>query len=108
MEEQIENIIIEIPVIAKRGRGRPFKIKVPVDDAIPVETKVRKPRGPKPTPTGSVLDPDYFNRYYHVHLSQLTRCDKCGSCVTKQQIKKHQKSARCVKIALVPFVDKIL
>ena len=29
MEEQIENIIIEIPVIAKRGRGRPFKIKLP-------------------------------------------------------------------------------
>ena len=41
--EQDLNIIIEIPVIAKRGRGRPFKIKVPVDDAIPVEIKVRKP-----------------------------------------------------------------
>ena len=27
MEQQIENIIIEIPAIAKRGRGRPFKIK---------------------------------------------------------------------------------
>ena len=101
----MNNINLELPVIAKRGRGRPFKIKVPVVDVIPKE---RKPRGPKPTPTGSVLDPDYFNRYYHVHLSQLTRCDKCGSCVTKQQIKKHQKSARCVKIALVPFIDKIL
>ena len=108
MEEQIENIIIEIPVIAKRGRGRPFKIKVPVDDAIPVEIKPRKPRGPKPSPTGSVLDPEYFNRYYHAHLSQLVRCVKCGSCVTKQQIKKHQDSARCINIALVPFVDKIL
>ena len=105
MEAQIENINLELPVIAKRGRGRPFKIKVPVVDVIPKE---KKPRGPKPTPTGSVLDPDYFNRYYHAHLFQLTRCDKCGSCVTKQQIKKHQKSARCVKIALVPFIDKIL
>ena len=104
MEQDLNNINLEIPVIAKRGRGRPFKIKVPVDDAIPKE---RKPRGPKPTPTGSVLDPDYFNRYYHVHLSQLTRCDKCGSCVTKQQIKNHQKSARCVKIALVPFVENL-
>ena len=108
MEQQIENIIIEIPVIAKRGRGRPFKIKVPVDDAIPVEIKPRKPRGPKPSPPGSVLDPEYFNRYYHAHLSQLVRCVKCGSCVTKQQIKKHQDSARCINIALVPFVDKIL
>ena len=104
MEQQIENINLEFPVIVKRGRGRPFKIKVPVVDVIPKE---RKPRGPKPTPTGSVLDPDYFNRYYHVHLSQLTRCDKCGSCVTKQQIKNHQKSARCVKIALVPFVENL-
>ena len=106
--EELNNINLEIVIPCKRGRGRPFKIKVPVDDAIPVEIKVRKPRGPKPTPTRSVLDPDYFNRYYHVHLSQLTRCDKCGSCVTKQQIKKHQKSARCVKIALVPFINKIL
>ena len=68
MEQDLNNIIIEIPVIAKRGRGRPFKIKVPVVDVIPKE---KKPRGPKPTPTGSVLDPDYFNRYYHVHLSQI-------------------------------------
>ena len=106
--EQIENINIEIQIPVKRGRGRPAKPKAPIDDAIPVEIKVRKPRGPKPSPTGSVLDPEYFNRYYHAHLSQLVRCVKCGSCVTKQQIKKHQDSARCINIALVPFVDKIL
>ena len=64
--EELNNIIVEIQVIAKRGRGRPFKIKVPVDDAIPVQIKVRKHRGPKPSQTGSVLVPEYFNWYYRI------------------------------------------
>ena len=94
---------IEIPIPVKRGRGRPAKPKAPIDDAIPVEIKVRKPRGPKPTPDGSVLNPAYFIQYYHKHLAQRIRCDKCGSCVTKQKIKKHQNTAWCINTHLIPF-----
>ena len=46
MEAQIENINIVIPVIEKKRRGRPIKIKVPVVDALPV---VKKPKGRPPT-----------------------------------------------------------
>ena len=60
MEQELNNIIIEIPVIAKRGRGRPAKPKAQIDDAIPV---VRKPRGCKPKPEGPVLNPAYFLQY---------------------------------------------
>ena len=104
MEQQIENIIIEIPAIAKRGRGRPAKPKAQIDDAIPV---VRKARGCKPTPEGPVLNKSYFIQYYHKHLAQRIRCDKCGSCVTKQKIKKHQDTARCINTALIPFVENL-
>ena len=107
MEQNEININIEIPVIAKRGRGRPAKPKAPVDDAIPVEIKVRKPRGCKPKPEGPVLNKSYFIQYYHKHLAQRIRCDKCGSCVTKQKIKKHQDTTRCINTALIPFVENL-
>ena len=43
-----ENINIEIPVIAKRGRGRPFKIIVPVVDVIPKEKNLEDQSQPRP------------------------------------------------------------
>ena len=107
--EELNNIEIVIPV--KRGRRRPAKPKAPIapiDDAIPVEIKPRKPRGPKPTPDGPALNPAYFIQYYHKHLAQRIRCDKCGSCVTKQKIKKHQNTARCINTHLTPFVENLL
>ena len=104
MEQELNNINLEILIPVKRGRGRPAKPKAPIDDAIPV---VRKPRGCKPKPEGPVLNPAYFLQYYHKNLAQRIRCDKCGSCVTKQKIKKHQDTARCINTALIPFVENL-
>ena len=85
--EQKENINIVIPVIEKKRRGRPIKIKVPVVDALPV---VKKPKVRPPTAT---------------HLAKIVRCEICSSCISKQKLKKHQDSARCIRLSLVPFVD---
>ena len=104
MEAQIENINIVIPVIEKKRRGRPIKIKVPVVDALPV---VKKPKGRPPTAAGPVLNKEYFNEYYHTHLAKIVRCELCSSCISKHKLKKHQDSARCIRLSLVPFVDTL-
>ena len=102
--EDINNIHLVIPVIAKRGRGRPTKPKAPIDDALPV---VKKPKGRPPTAAGPVLNKEYFNEYYHTHLAKIVRCEICSSCISKQKLKKHQDSARCIRLSLVPFVDAL-
>ena len=96
MEKQID--IIEQP-IEKKKRGRKPKIKAQ-DDSI-IEKK--KP-GKTPTPNGSVLDVEYFKKYYHANLSYLVRCDKCNSCISFQKLKRHQKTERCKKLTLIPVI----
>ncbi len=60
MEKQID--IIEQP-IEKKKRGPKPKIKGP-------DVKIeKKKRGKIPTPNGSVLDVEYFKKYYHTNLS---------------------------------------
>ena len=98
MEEQID--IIEQP-IEKKKRGRKPKIKAP--DVI-IEKK--KP-GKTPTPNGSVLDVEYFIKYYHANLSYLVRCDKCNSCISFQKLKRHKKTERCKKLTLIPVIQII-
>jgi hypothetical protein len=94
MEKQID--IIEQP-IEKKKRGPKPKIKAPVI----IEKK--KP-GKTPTPNGSVLDVEYFKKYYHANLSYLVRCDKCNSCISFQKLKRHQKTERCKKLTLIPVI----
>jgi hypothetical protein len=94
MEKQID--IIEQP-IEKKKRGPKPKIKEPVI----IEKK--KP-GKIPTPNGSVLDVEYFKKYYHTNLSYLVRCDKCNSCISFQKLKRHQKTERCKKLTLIPVI----
>ena len=96
MEKQID--IIEQP-IEKKKRGRKPKIKAQ-DDVI-IEKK--KP-GKTPTPNGSVLDVEYFKKYYHANLSYLVRCDKCNSCISFQKLKRHKKTERCKKLTLIPVI----
>jgi hypothetical protein len=94
MEKQID--IIAQP-IEKKKRGPKPKIKEPVI----IEKK--KP-GKIPTPNGSVLDVEYFKKYYHTNLSYLVRCDKCNSCISFQKLKRHQKTERCKRLTLIPII----
>ena len=64
MEKQID--IIEQP-IEKKKRGPKPKIKTAPDDVI-IE---KKKKGKTPSPNGSVLDVEYFKKYYHANLSYL-------------------------------------
>ena len=95
MEKQID--IIEQP--EKKKRGRKPKIKTAPDVII----EKKKP-GKTPTPNGSVLDVEYFKKYYHANLSYLVRCDKCNSCISFQKLKRHQKTERCKKLTLIPVI----
>ena len=96
MEKQID--IIEQP-IEKKKRGPKPKIKTAPDVII----EKKKP-GKTPTPNGSVLDVEYFKKYYHANLSYLVRCDKCNSCISFQKLKRHQKTERCKKLTLIPII----
>ena len=96
MEKQI--YIIEQP-IEKKKRGPKPKIKTAPDVII----EKKKP-GKTPTPNGSVLDVEYFKKYYHTNLSYLVRCDKCNSCISFQKLKRHQKTERCKKLTLIPVI----
>jgi hypothetical protein len=96
MEKQID--IIEQP-IEKKKRGPKPKIKTAPDVII----EKKKP-GKTPTPNGSVLDVEYFKKYYHANLSYLVRCDKCNSCISFQKLKRHQKTERCKKLTLIPVI----
>jgi hypothetical protein len=96
MEKQID--IIEQP-IEKKKRGPKPKIKTAPDVII----EKKKP-GKTPTPNGSVLDVEYFKKYYHANLSYLVRCDKCNSCISFQKLKRHQKTERCKKLTLIPVL----
>jgi hypothetical protein len=97
MEKQID--IIEQP-IEKKKRGPKPKIKTAPDVII----EKKKP-GKTPTPNGSVLDVEYFKKYYHANLSYLVRCDKCNSCISFQKLKRHQKTERCKKLTLIPVIE---
>ena len=78
MDNKID--IIEQP-IEKKKRGPKPKIKTAPDVII----EKKKP-GKTPTPNGSVLDVEYFKKYYHANLSYLVRCDKCNSCISFQKL----------------------
>ena len=95
MDNKID--IIEQP-IAKKKRGPKPKIKEP-----PIIIEKKKP-GKTPTPNGSVLDVEYFKKYYHANLSYLVRCDKCNSCISFQKLKRLQKTERCKKLTLIPII----
>ena len=96
MDKQID--IIEQP-IEKKKRGPKPKIKTAPDVIIE-----KKKKGRTPTPNGSVLDIEYFKKYYHANLSYLVRCDKCNSCISFQKLKRHQKTERCKKLTLIPVI----
>ena len=96
MEKQID--IIEQP-IEKKKRGPKPKIKTAPDVIIE-----KKKKGRTPTPNGSVLDIEYFKKYYHANLSYLVRCDQCNSCISFQKLKRHQKTERCKKLTLIPVI----
>ena len=98
MDNKID--IIEQP-IEKKKRGPKPKIKTAPDDVI-IE---KKKKGKTPTPNGSVLDVEYFKKYYHANLSYLVRCDKCNSCISFQKLKRHQKTERCKKLTLIPVIQ---
>ena len=77
MEKQIDVIEKPIDIIVKKKRGRKPKMKAQTDEII-----VKKKRGKQPTPHWSVLDVEYFKKYYHSNLSHLVRCDICNSCIS--------------------------
>ena len=96
MDNKID--IIEQP-IEKQKRGPKPKIKTAPD--VIIETKKK---GKTPRPNGSVLDVEYFKKYYHANLSYLVRCDKCNSCISFQKLKRHQLTERCKKLTLIPVI----
>ena len=99
MEKQIDIIEQPIDIIIKKKRGRKPTIKPPAVD----EVIEKKKRGKKPTPNGSVLDVEYFKKYYHSNLSHLVRCDICNSCISFQKLKRHKLTKRCEKLKLIPL-----
>ena len=103
MEKQIDILDQPIDIIVKKKRGSKPTIKAaPVDEVIE-----KKKRGKKPTPNGSVLDVEYFKKYYHANLSHLVRCDICNSCISRQKLKRHQLTQRCAKLKLIPVIPLI-
>ena len=102
MEKQIDIIEKPIDIIVKKKRGRKPKIKDPTDEIIE-----KKKRGKKPTPNGSVLDVEYFKKYYHSNLSHLVRCDICNSCISFQKLKRHKLTKNCEKLKLIPLIQLI-
>ena len=54
-----------------------------------------KKRGRKPNPDALTKDPKYFINYYHSHLSEVIQCPVCNKDISKQKLKRHQKSSRC-------------
>ena len=102
MEKQIDIIEQPIDIIVKKKRGPKPKIKAPTDEIIE-----KKKRGKKPTPNGSVLDVEYFKKYYHSNLSHLVRCDICNSCISFQKLKRHKLTKKCEKLKLIPLIQLI-
>ena len=43
------------------------------------------------------ISESYYRDYYHEKLSMKKECEFCKSSVCMQQIKRHQKSAKCLK-----------
>ncbi len=73
MDNKID--IIEQP-IEKKKRGPKPKIKTAPDVIIE-----KKKRGKIPTPNGSVLDVEYFKKYYHANVMGLWPMGLAGSPV---------------------------
>ena len=101
MEKQIKIIEQPIDIIVKKKRGPKPKIKTPPTD----EIIVKKKREKQPTPNGSVLDVEYFKKYYHSNLSHLVRWDICNSCISFQKLKRHKLTKRCEKLKLIPLIQ---
>jgi len=49
-----------------------------------------KPKAYKP------LDPEYFNKYYQSKLAVKEQCPICSELVSKQKMKKHQITNKCI------------
>ena len=102
MEKQID-IIEPVDINIKTKRGRKPTIKAPPVD----EVVEKKKRGKIPTQNGSVLDVEYFKKYYNANLSHLVRYDICNSCISRQKFKRHQLTQRCAKLKLIPVIPLI-
>ena len=100
MEKQIDIIEQPIDISIKKKRGRKPTIKPPAVD----EVIEKKKRGKKPTPNGSVLDVEYFKKYYHANLSRLVRCDIGNSCISFQKLNRHKLTKRCETLKLIPLI----
>lgn len=62
------------------------------DEEITESIKMRKKYKNKP------LDPQYFQKYYHKMFCEGFTCSICGKTLKQsQQIRRHEKSAYCLK-----------
>ena len=70
----------------------------PEVDVEVVEVVEKKKRGRKVNPDAITKDPKYFISYYHKHLAEQIECPKCNKQISKQKLKRHQQTKRCVPV----------
>jgi uncharacterized protein YutE (UPF0331/DUF86 family) len=44
------------------------------------------------------LEPDYFRKYYHENLAIQINCDRCNKLISKQKLKRHYLTKKCIEI----------
>jgi hypothetical protein len=68
-------------------------------ETINIKRSVGRPLGSKST-SRKTDDPEYYKNYYHQKLGVDVICDKCNCTASKQKLKRHQQSKKCITASL--------
>ena len=72
---------------------------IPVEENLPIKQIKKNGRPPLPLEQKKVKDSSYFKNYYHTSgLSDTIKCDICMKSITRQKLKRHQKTNNCKNI----------
>ena len=72
----------EVVITIKKSRGRPMNPDRHLSEKY----------------NGKPLDPEYYKKYYISKLKQNVCCSICGKCTNIAHIRRHERSAFCLKV----------